>query len=254
MQDAFTVRLLRRHPAHPARRVGADDRAGFCAFFRSVLAAAPSLPLIGSSMSFWPATRFLPFFDFAAGAGFGLSGPQQYRIIRELSDHRSFGGNRSPERTQLKQRLATRYGHLADHPSSEVNETLIDETRHWLQDYPDALSLFNDAYTKMEAGAFHRNLLDDLRLSLEKLLHGIFGNGKSLENQIANLGSYIKDRGGSPELANVFVKLVDYYTKFQNTYVKHDDRVNEAEVEFIFEITASFMKHLIRLKALSPSS
>lgn len=181
-----------------------------------------------------------------------FSGPQQYRIILELADHRSFNGVRAPERTQLKQRLATRYGHLSDHPSSEVNEALIDETRHWLQDYPEALSLFNDAYTKMEAGAFHRNLLDDLRLSLEKLLHGIFDNGKSLENQIANLGSYIKERGGSPELANMFVKLVDYYTKFQNTYVKHDDRVNEAEVEFIFEITASFMKHLIRLTALSP--
>lgn len=180
-----------------------------------------------------------------------FSGPQQYRIIRELSDHRSFGLNRSPARIELKQRLATRYGHLADHPSSDVNETLIDETRHWLQDYPEALSLYNQAFMKLETGTFHRNLLDDLRLALEKLLRGIFENEKSLENQISSLGTYIKANGGSPELANMFFKLVEYYSKFQNTYVKHDDRVNEAEIEFIFEITSSFMKHLIRLKTLT---
>jgi len=182
-----------------------------------------------------------------------FSGGQQYRIIRELCDHRSFGLKRSPARIALKQRLATRYGHFAEHPSSEVNETLIEETRHWLQEYPDALSLYNEAFTKLETGSFHRNLLDDLRLSLEKLLRGIFENEKSLENQIPKLGSYIKDKGGSPELANMFLKLVDYYAKFQNTYVKHDDCVNEAEVEFIFEITSSFMKHLVRLQSLSTS-
>ncbi|MCA1376472.1 MULTISPECIES: hypothetical protein [unclassified Bradyrhizobium] len=180
-----------------------------------------------------------------------FSGPQQYRILRELCDHRSFGLTRSAKRTELKQRLATRYGHLAEHPSSEVNETLIEETRHWLREHPEVLSLYNQAFTKLETGSFHRNLLDDLRLSLEKLLRGIFGNEKSLENQINSLGTYIKSKGGSPELANMFVKLADYYAKFQNTYVKHDDQVNEAEVEFVFEITSSFMKHLIRLQSIS---
>jgi hypothetical protein len=45
----------------------------------------------------------------------------------------------------------------------------------------------------------------------------------------------------------MFMKLVDYYTKYQNSYVKHDDAVIEEEVEFIFELTSSFMKHLVRL-------
>ncbi len=45
----------------------------------------------------------------------------------------------------------------------------------------------------------------------------------------------------------MFVKLVDYYTKYQNSYVKHNDAVIEEEVEFIFELTSSFMKHLVRL-------
>jgi hypothetical protein len=43
------------------------------------------------------------------------------------------------------------------------------------------------------------------------------------------------------------VKLVDYYAKYQNSYVKHDDAVIEEEVEFVIELTWSFMKHLVRL-------
>jgi len=94
---------------------------------------------------------------------------------------------------------------------------------------------------------FERNVLDDLRLALEVLLRGILGNAKSLEKQIPSLGAYVKGRGGSPEFGNMFVKLVEYFTKYQDRYVKHNDAVIEDEVEFMIEITSSFMKHVIRL-------
>ncbi len=177
-----------------------------------------------------------------------FSAPQQYRIIKALCDHRSFSYVPNKERKELKIRLVTRYSSLAqEDETSEINETLIEETRHWLDGYPEALALYNAALEKYEHGVFHRNLLDDLRLALEKLLRAVFANDKSLENQIKFVGSYIKDRGGSTELANMFVKLVDYYAKYHNSYVKHDDAVIEEEIEFIFEITSSFMKHLVRL-------
>jgi hypothetical protein len=177
-----------------------------------------------------------------------FSPQQQYRIIKELCDHTSFPVNPNPERKTLKIKLVTRYSHLdpRDTPS-EVNENLIEETRHWLDGYSEAQSLYNQALEKYEHGAFSRNLLDDLRLSLEKLLHKIFENKKSLENQIQNVGQLLKAKGGSPELSNMFVKLIDYYTKYHNSYVKHDDAVNEQEIEFILEITSSLMKYLIRL-------
>lgn len=69
----------------------------------------------------------------------------------------------------------------------------------------------------------------------------------ALEHQIPILGEHLNTKGGSKELTNMFVKLVEYYSKYQNTYVKHDDAVIEEEIEFIFEITSSFMKHIIRL-------
>ena len=46
----------------------------------------------------------------------------------------------------------------------------------------------------------------------------------------------------------MFVKLIDYYSKQNNTYVKHDDAVIENEIEIIFEMTSSFMKFLARLQ------
>ena len=175
-----------------------------------------------------------------------FSGRQQYRIIKELCEHHSSISNN--ECRQLKVQLLTRYNHLVpESESSEINKTLIEETRHWLDDYPEVLALYNEALVKYEGQVFLRNLLDDLRLALEKLLRAVFVNDKSLENQLKIVGSYIKERGGSKELANMFVKLVDYYANYHNSYVKHDDAVIEEEIEFIFEITSSFMKHLIRL-------
>jgi hypothetical protein len=46
----------------------------------------------------------------------------------------------------------------------------------------------------------------------------------------------------------MFVKLIDYFAKYQNTYVKHNDAVIESEIEFIYEMTSSFMKLLIRMR------
>ncbi|PDT48360.1 MULTISPECIES: hypothetical protein [Sinorhizobium] len=174
---------------------------------------------------------------------------QQYKIIKELCDHRSFGFQKREERKALKLQLATKYHQFAELGETEINETLIEETRHWLQDYPDSLSLFNQALQKYDGGVFNRNVLDDIRLSLEKLLRKITGVDKSLEHQVKPVGGFIKDKGGSKELANMFMKLLDYYGNYQNEYVKHDDAVIEEEIEIIFEITASFMKHLVRLQS-----
>lgn len=177
-----------------------------------------------------------------------FSAKSRYRIIKEMCDHPIIAPQK--EATDLKLKLLSRYGHLDEKQGPEgVNETLIEQTRHWLVPFPSALQLFNSALQKQEHRLFLRNLLDDLRLSLEKLLQGLFNNSKSLENQFALLGPFLKAKGGSPELSNMFQKLLDYYSKYQNTYVKHNDLVIEEEIEFIFEITASFMKHLVRLNA-----
>lgn len=173
-----------------------------------------------------------------------FSPEQQFKIIKELCELEQFAQNLNVK--DLKIKLITRYGHL-NPDINIVNEVLIDETRHWLNDYSKVLALYQSALDKYNNGIFERNILDDLRLALEMLLKDILRNEKSLENQLSALGSFIQEKGGSKELGNMFQKLVEYYSKYQNTYVKHNDQVIEEEVEFIFEITSSFLKHFVRI-------
>lgn len=120
--------------------------------------------------------------------------------------------------------------------------------KHWLAAYPDALKLYNEALEKSENRIYSRNLLDDLRLALKKLLRAVFENPKPLEKQIPAVGQFIDSAGGSTHLGFMFVKLLEGYAKYQNENVKHNDAVTEEELEFMIEITATFMKHLVRLK------
>lgn len=169
---------------------------------------------------------------------------QQYKIIKELCELDKFKNNSDVK--NLKIQLVTRYKDLAE-DNANINEILIEETKYWLDDFPDALPLYTSALEKYNNSIFERNILDDLRLALELLIKKILENNKSLENQLSTIGSFIKTKGGSVELSNMFCKLIDYYTKYQNSYVKHNDKVKEEEIDFLFEITSSFMKHFIRL-------
>jgi len=172
---------------------------------------------------------------------------QQYQIIRELCDRLNLDGT-NKQLVALKVKLLSEYGEFANEDNStDVHRTLLVETRHWLSNHPEVMKLFDEALIKHDGGVFRRNTLDDLRLALEILVRQIFGNHKTLENQVSQVGLFVKQHGGSPQLANMFERLVDYYTKYQNTYVKHDDAVITAEIEFVFELTASFMKHFLRL-------
>lgn len=176
----------------------------------------------------------------------------QYRIIKELCEHPKLPQPVSDAINNLKIQLIARYSSQFGIVSSEtLNMALVDEAKHWLTGFPDSLKLYESSLMKFSSGVFQRNLLDDLRLSMELLLKAIFSNGKSLENQISEIGTYISSNGGSKQFTNMFKTLVDYYSKYQNTFVKHNDAVIEEEVEFIFEMTSSFMKHLVKMSIKS---
>lgn len=137
----------------------------------------------------------------------------QFEIILALCDHRQVVV-RNPEGVRkLKLQLLTRYGHLASQPVfSEVSQEVVDDTRHWLESFPEVQKLYNHALEKYRGGVFERNVLDDLRLSLELLLREVLSNDKSLDNQNPLLGQYLKDRGGSTEFRNMFRTLNSYYS------------------------------------------
>ena len=71
---------------------------------------------------------------------------QQYRIIKELCDHGSLGAQSRQQRRALKIRLMNEYHELDTATSAPaLNEGLVEETKHWLSAYPEALKLYDEA-------------------------------------------------------------------------------------------------------------
>ena len=79
-------------------------------------------------------------------------------------------------------------------------------------------------------------------LSPEVFVKEILKNQKSLENQLSEVGKFQKERGLSPEFISMFNRLLDYYAKYQNNYVKHNDAVKYSEIDFVINLTTLFMK------------
>ena len=133
---------------------------------------------------------------------------EQFKIIKELCELSIFINN---DRVQdLKLKLFSRYGNLATEKISETE--LVQKTKHWLGDYPDALKQYDAALAKYEGGILERNTLDDMRLSFELLVKSLLNNGRSLENQIPELGARLKTADASNELRNMVTQTIKYYT------------------------------------------
>lgn len=129
-----------------------------------------------------------------------------------------------------------------------VNLDLIKKNLIDLNKYSEAGRMYQSAMDKLNEGNFQRNLIDDLRLALELLLKAILKNEKSIENQISEIGAHLKGKDVSVEIRNMFLKLLEYYSKYQNEYVKHDDAVKENEIDFVINVTSSFIRLLIQVE------
>lgn len=72
-----------------------------------------------------------------------FSPEQQFKIIKELSELSHFENNAGVKDLRIK--LISRYGALGEgNAKEEINESLVEETQHWLTEYPDVLKLYND--------------------------------------------------------------------------------------------------------------
>jgi hypothetical protein len=127
-----------------------------------------------------------------------------------------------------------------------LNSDLLKDNFIGLRDFPEAAKLYQSALTKLNEGKNERNLLDDLRLSLEILLKKLLNNTKSIENQNDEIGRFLKNKVISIEVRNMFITLLDYYAKYQNNYVKHNDLVNQSEIDLIVNLTCAFINFLIK--------
>lgn len=120
------------------------------------------------------------------------------------------------------------------------------EAGELLDNCPKARKVYEDAVNQYKIGVFERNIIDNLRLCLELIIKQLLENDKSLENNEKQVYKLLEKKQCSKEFINMFNKLLDYYIKYNDSNVKHDFNINKNEIEFVFEITYSFIKVLIK--------
>lgn len=129
-----------------------------------------------------------------------------------------------------------------------LDEKLVNDNLNWLSEFPDSYEPFKIAITNIGIKGKERHVVDSLRLSLELLFKSVLKNSKSLENQKEELGKFLKSKGTSPEISNLFWVVQNYYLSYQNSNAKHNNSVNSTEVEFILYLTGTLMRFLITCK------
>ena len=111
--------------------------------------------------------------------------------------------------------------------------------------YPKAQAAYKAGIEKYKCGQYDRNVLDDMRVTLEELLRQVLHNDMVLENQIPILGTYLKNY--NVEIRKLFTTTISYLKNYQNNNVKHHDKVLPAEVNYVIEQTSAIVNFLVRI-------
>lgn len=131
---------------------------------------------------------------------------------------------------------------------NQLDKWKMIQTIEVISAFPKAQRLVQEAIDSFNAGGRQRYILDNFRLAIELVVRRVLNNNKSLENQLSDLGKLQKANKTSPELIHMFTKILDGYTKYQNTYIKHDDAMQDNEIEVMIEFSTTFLRHLSTLK------
>ena len=152
----------------------------------------------------------------------------------------------------IDMRIARRGAQVTLYPKGArlLDEAAVNDTLAWLGNHPPVARHFENALQMCLRGdvAHYRNLLDELRAALEKLIRGILNNRKSLEKQKPDLLVWMKKRGAHAQVRNMYTTLVfGHFATYQNNAVKHGDGWAESDVEFMIYLTGTFMRFLLQL-------
>ena len=128
-----------------------------------------------------------------------------------------------------------------------LKQQLVDTKKVLAGKYSKVDEYLTRAFTKLISGTEIRNALDDLRFALEQLLQVIYSNGKTLENNIDQLRKDIKARDVEPHVASMIGQLLTLYPDYQNNHVKHHDSFNPSSADFIFDITTTIIKLIVKI-------
>ena len=132
-----------------------------------------------------------------------------------------------------------------------LDEVLVDGSLIWLSRYQTVVKPYGEAlklYLTKDPNLY-RNLLDNLRFTLEEMLRVVLKNGRSLENQKEEFLSWLKKHGAHSQIGNMYHQLLfGHFALYQNDAVKHqEDKYIQPEVEFMLYLTGTFLRLIQRL-------
>lgn len=126
-----------------------------------------------------------------------------------------------------------------------LDEKLVNDNLDWLSGYPGIYKPFKNALELYQEKKYTRELLDNLRFSLEQFLKTVLELKKPYNKK---LGNYFKGKKISPEIRNMYTTVYSYFEGYQNENVKHNENFNPLEIEFIIYLTGTFIRFLTQTK------
>ena len=132
---------------------------------------------------------------------------------------------------------------------ADFDENLISAPLSWLKDYPEAekawITVLRDYSENKDNPS---QVADGFRKALETFFQDFFMSEKALENMLSDYCDFLKTHGIPAEISDDFRKVLDAYTKFNNSYAKHHDRATSNVLEYIMYATGNIIRLLITLK------
>lgn len=122
---------------------------------------------------------------------------------------------------------------------------MISKVTTLLARYPKVQELYISANLKLNEGKYFRNILDDYRLVLELSMKAVLLSEKSMENQRPAINIFFSQKGKSVQHMNIFWQMIDFYCKYNNSNVKHNDAVNPSEIRFIVDLSNNCLIELL---------
>ena len=58
----------------------------------------------------------------------------------------------------------------------------------------------------------------------------------------------MKNNNISPTISNMYIKLFDLYTIYNNDNAKHGDNITENEVDYLIYLTGSFIRLILQIE------
>jgi hypothetical protein len=130
----------------------------------------------------------------------------------------------------------------------EFDEALVCDVAQWLQQYPKAHKPYTTALQQYYNNHEPRDIADNLRKSLEDFLREFLGNKKNLENNIGQVGTFLKENNVNEEIREMFTTLISHYKRLNDKTAKHHDETNENCVEFLLYQTGVFIRFLLVIR------